>query len=99
MRTLHSLRFVASHRAWAYMCVCVLSFQVLFGVVYMFPKYMLRFSFWRLVGRACRCPELREVRNPDKMHKRREIAQRYGVQPGLLESHYLRIRPYFWLLP
>jgi hypothetical protein len=71
--------------------------QVLAGMVYMFPKYTLRLLFWRRVGRACAsATPLREVRNPDKVHKRHEIALHYGVQP---DAHCARIRQFFPLLP
>lgn len=48
------------------------------------------------------CPlscDVREVRNPDKPNKRKEIAAKYGLSLEAFEHSYHRVRPRWWLLP
>lgn len=51
-----------------------------FGLVYMFPKYTLRWLFFRWAGRKLGV-EIREVRNPRKQNKLATVAERYTVDP------------------
>jgi hypothetical protein len=51
-------------------------------------------------GFACAMrTDIREVRNPDKIKKRQEIARNYALEPELFERSYQRKRRVFWLLP
>lgn len=50
------------------------------GYVYMFPKYSLRFWFFRRAGKALgSVGNVREVRNPQKLHKLHHIAGKYDL--------------------
>lgn len=50
------------------------------GALYMFPKYTLRFLFFRRAGRRCDASRtVRSVRNPAKSWKLRDIALRHGL--------------------
>lgn len=52
--------------------------QYYIGMIYMFPKYTLRWLFFRRVGRRFG-KEVHEVRNPRKVHKLCTIAKRYDI--------------------
>lgn len=54
----------------------------LYGSVYMFPKYTLRWLFFRRAGKRVN-PNSRlcEVRNPKKIHKIEHIARKYDINP------------------
>lgn len=52
------------------------------GALYMFPKYTLRWVFFRIAGaRVGTRKPIREVRNPKKDHKLDEIAAHNGCEP------------------
>ncbi len=52
----------------------------LFGSLYMFPKYTLRWSFFVTAGKSAGAEKtIREVRNPSKIFKLDDVAERYGV--------------------
>lgn len=52
------------------------------GSVYMFPKYSLRWLFFKRAGSKLNPQRpLREVRNPKKLHKLDYIARKYGLPP------------------
>lgn len=56
--------------------------QCLYGSVYMFPKYTLRFFFFRRAGKKAGGKTiLREIRNPKKIHKLHHIARKNGLDP------------------
>lgn len=56
------------------------SLQFFFGSLYMFPKYTLRWLFFRRAGRKSGAREIvREVRNPAKTEKLNGIASMYGI--------------------
>jgi len=50
------------------------------GLIYMFPKYTLRWLFFRHAGRRFG-KEVHEVRNPQKINKLKFIAERNGIDP------------------
>jgi hypothetical protein len=53
-----------------------------YGSVYMFPKYTLRWLFFKRVGKRLNSQRpVREVRNPKKLHKLEHIANKYGLSP------------------
>ena len=54
--------------------------QCIFGTIYMFPKYTLRYWFYKSAARKAGCKKnVTEIRNPKKVHKLREIANRYEM--------------------
>lgn len=69
------------------------------GLLYMFPKYTLRWWFYRRAGK-CVDPKVRmtEVRNPQKVEKLRTIAMKYGLEPALFEQICRRQLQYWPLL-
>ena len=53
-----------------------------YGSVYMFPKYTLRFLFYRSAGKKAGVgATVHEVRNPKKVHKLHHIAGKYNLDP------------------
>jgi len=67
------------------------------GLAYMFPKYTLRWLFYRTVGHHLD-PALRisEVRNPRKTDKLRDIARNNGFDPVAFERECRRCSAW-WL--
>lgn len=56
--------------------------QFVYGSLYMFPKYTLRFLFYRRAGKKLNAKRsLHEVRNPKKVHKLHHIAKKYDIDP------------------
>ena len=52
------------------------------GLLYMFPKYSLRYSFYRVLGKKIdKNVKLKEVRNPEKIEKLKNIATKYNLDP------------------
>lgn len=52
------------------------------GFIYMYPKYTLRFLFFRRAGKKIDPnSNIRQVRNPKKAHKLRHIAEKHGLPP------------------
>ncbi len=50
------------------------------GLMYMYPKYSLRYLFYKRAGHKLNKKiHLKEVRNPKKIHKLKTIAQRNGL--------------------
>jgi hypothetical protein len=50
------------------------------GLVYMFPKYTLRWKFFNKLGKKFdKDLNITEVRNPKKIHKLEDIAKRYNI--------------------
>jgi len=88
-----------AHLSYAPCCCCLRIIKLSLGLMYMFPKYTLRYFFWRAVGRGCGGVAICEVRNPNKAHKRAAIARQYGVEVDVLERSYQRTRVFFFLLP
>ena len=75
-------------------------YQYYLGIVYMIPKYTLRWYFYRTAGRkAGAARELHEVRNPHKTHKLHHIAAKYDVDPRLFQTICERQLRYWPLLP
>lgn len=56
--------------------------KLVVGLIYMFPKYTLRFRFFRALGHQFD-PKLNicEVRNPKKIEKLKTIAEKYNLDP------------------
>lgn len=50
------------------------------GLLYMFPKYSLRYGFYRVLGKKIdKNAKLKEVRNPKKIEKLKHIASKYNL--------------------
>lgn len=48
----------------------------------MFPKYSLRYGFYRVLGKKIdKNVKLKEVRNPRKIEKLEHIARKYNLDP------------------
>lgn len=54
-------------------------FLYLLGSLYMFPKYTLRWNFFRKLGEKFGTDKIREVRNPKKVNKLKTIAEKYNI--------------------
>lgn len=56
--------------------------RLLVGLIYMFPKYTLRFRFFRDLGHQFdKNLNISEVRNPKKIEKLKVIAEKYNLDP------------------
>ena len=52
------------------------------GLLYMFPKYSLRYGFYRVLGKKIdKNVKLKEVRNPIRAEKLEHIARKYKLDP------------------
>ena len=52
------------------------------GLLYMFPKYTLRWRFYRVLGKKIdKNVKIAEVRNPKKIEKLEKIARKYNLNP------------------
>lgn len=52
------------------------------GLLYMFPKYSLRWKFYRVLGKKFdKNIKITEVRNPKKIEKLKIIALKYNLDP------------------
>jgi len=52
------------------------------GLIYMFPKYTLRWKFFSILGKKFdNNLKITEVRNPEKIKKLEEIAKKYNLDP------------------
>lgn len=50
------------------------------GLIYMFPKYTLRWKFFRKIGKSFdKNLKITEVRNPEKIEKLDAVAEFYGL--------------------
>lgn len=67
-----------------------------FGLLYMFPKYTLRWTFFRVLGNRLKSKiKLTEVRNPTKIHKLDHIANKYNLNPEVFKTEALKLMK-FW---
>ena len=63
------------------------------GLMYMFPKYTLRWRFYYILGKKIdKKLELREVRNPDKIEKLEKIAEKYKIDKDILVSESIKLK-------
>lgn len=57
------------------------------GLIYMFPKYTLRWKFFRKIGKSFdKNLKITEVRNPKKIHKLEDIANKYNLDKDIFKS-------------
>jgi hypothetical protein len=70
------------------------------GLVYMVPKYTLRWLFFRKVARSMGAPDMvTEVRNPRKVHKLKDIAERNGLEAQEFTRRAQALMKWWPLLP
>lgn len=70
------------------------------GLIYMFPKYTLRYSFYRKAGHKLnKNIHLREVRNPKKIDKLKKIAQRNNLDEKEFVKTCQRLLKHRLLIP
>lgn len=70
------------------------------GLVYMYPKYSLRYAFFRHAGKKLdSTARLKEVRNPKKTHKLHTIAEDYGLNKEQFQAVCEKQLKYWPLLP
>ena len=61
-----------------------ISFYV--GLLYMFPKYTLRWKFYKVLGKKIdKNVKITEVRNPKKIEKLEHIAKKYNLDPAIFK--------------
>ncbi len=57
------------------------------GIIYMLPKYTLRWLFFRKLGHHFdKNLHISEVRNPNKIQKLKVIAEKHNLDPSLFQS-------------
>jgi hypothetical protein len=57
------------------------------GLVYMFPKYTLRWKFFRKIGKSFdKDLNITEVRNPKKINKLENIADKYNLDKDIFKE-------------
>jgi len=62
------------------------------GALYMFPKYTLRWTFFRRLGHHFDPNlQLTEVRNPKKVEKLKNIAEKYGIDPDEFTTEAVKL--------
>ncbi len=69
------------------------------GIMYMLPKYTLRWRFFRKLGHHFdKNLHISEVRNPHKIQKLKVIAEKYNLNPSLFQSQAEKMLRYTFLL-
>ncbi len=62
------------------------NWQFYLGVIYMIPKYSLRWRFFRNLGHQFdKNLNITEVRNPKKIEKLKNIAEKYNLNPDAFQ--------------
>lgn len=70
------------------------------GLFYMFPKYTLRWLFFRIVARRIGVTtKVTEVRNPRKIKKLRAIALKYGIDEQIFKKECQSVLKWWILFP
>lgn len=72
-------------------------FHLFAGLLYMFPKYTLRWLFFRRVAKKFG-KKISAIRNPQKAHKLRGIAEEFGMDPDAFEKECKRLMKYWIFL-
>ena len=73
--------------------------KFLIGLWYMFPKYSLRWYFYRVVGKKIdKAVKMTEVRNPQKLDKLETIAKKYNLDPEQFVAEARRIMKWWVFL-
>lgn len=69
------------------------------GLLYMFPKYSLRYKFYRILGkRIDKNAKLKEVRNPKKIEKLKHIARKYNLDEDKFEQEAKKLMAWWVFL-
>lgn len=69
------------------------------GALYMFPKYTLRWLLFVTAGELAKSRQvIREVRNPEKLLKLDEIAEKYSLNPENFRGICQKLLRYWVLL-
>ncbi len=70
------------------------------GILYMYPKYTLRYLFFRRAGRKLdRGLKIKAVRNPKKTHKLHHIATSYKIDENKFQQQCQKQLKYWLLIP
>jgi glycerol uptake facilitator-like aquaporin len=70
------------------------------GILYMYPKYTLRYLFFRRAGRKLdRGLKIKAVRNPKKTHKLHHIATSYKIDENKFQQLCQKQLKYWLLIP
>ncbi|MEY3783709.1 MAG: hypothetical protein RLZZ230_31 [Candidatus Parcubacteria bacterium] len=70
------------------------------GIIYMIPKYTMRWLFFRTLGKKVGSALLiTEVRNPRKIAKLMAIAEKYHVDPDIFKTQAEKLLRYWILIP
>jgi hypothetical protein len=73
--------------------------QLYLGVMYMIPKYTLRWRFFRKLGyQFDKNLRINEVRNPEKVHKLKVIAEKYKLPVEQFQAKAEALLKKSWLL-
>ncbi len=68
-----------------------------FGLVYMFPKYTLRWTFYYSIGKKFdKKLKIKEIRNPQKPEKLKVIANKYNIDPNEFQKEVEK-RMKYWI--
>lgn len=73
--------------------------QFYLGASYMFPKYTFRWWFFKAAGRKLGANEVHEVRNPKKIAKLHQIAERNNINKIKFQNVCEKQLKYWILLP
>lgn len=69
------------------------------GLLYMFPKYSLRYGFYRTLGHKIdKNVKLKEVRNPRKIEKLKFIANKYNLDGDKFTEEAKKLMKYWIFL-
>lgn len=69
------------------------------GLIYMFPKYTIRWRFFRAVGKKIDSNlKICEVRNPTRIHKLEHIANKYNLDPEIFKNEAQRMMKWWVFL-
>lgn len=66
-------------------------FFYLTGLIYMFPKYTLRWNYYHKLGYKFGNDKVHEVRNPKKVSKLEVIAEKYGFDKEKFVTEALKL--------
>lgn len=74
--------------------------KLIVGLIYMFPKYTLRFKFFRELGHQFdKNLNISEVRNPKKIKKLKVIAEKYNLDPDEFMNRAIQLMKHRMFLP
>jgi len=73
-------------------------FKTFIGWIYMYPKYTLRWSFYRFIGNKFG-KKISEIRNYKKEHKLKHIAEKHGIPEKEFIALVNKYKKYWLFLP